>query len=553
MHPITAQCLLNRGVEDSGAAREFLRAGLSTLLRPETLPDAAAGVARIRRALGARERICVWGDYDVDGISGTALLVRFLRMLGARVTAHIPERSGTGYGFHWPTMERFIEQGVSLFISVDHGSTAVEPIRNAAERGVDTIVADHHEIAPQLPPAVAVINPKRPDSEYGFQGLCGAGVAMKLAWAVAQDLSPGSRVSDEMREFLVEALGIAVLGTVADVVPLRGENRVIVRHGLAVLERQPRPGLAALLDVSGATRPLRASDIGFRLGPRLNAAGRMGSAGLALELLLTDDPGRAREIAERLDVENTRRRAVEAEVAADARQRVLDELGPRPSGIALLGDGWHHGVIGIVAARLVEEFHAPTVLVGVANGVGRGSARSVDGFALHTALAACGDHLEAHGGHAAAAGLTVVPDRFAGFQQAFHSYVEEHLSEDARVPLLDIDAVARLEDLTPALAASLERLEPFGRANPEPMLVLEGVRVAGTPRRMGRGDDHLSFHLGRDGRAIRCVAFRKADAYEPLLADGDLFDVAFTPQRNTFRGRTDIEAHVVDLRPSAES
>ncbi|MCE9636075.1 MAG: single-stranded-DNA-specific exonuclease RecJ [Planctomycetes bacterium] len=550
---IAAQCLLNRGVSGESEAREFLRGSLATLLRPEDLPDMPAAVARIRRAIADRERICVWGDYDVDGVCGTAVMVKFLRMLGGDVIPHLPNRTGSGYGFHWPTMQQRIAQGVSLFISVDHGSAAVEAITNCQAAGVDVVVADHHEMAPTLPPAVAVINPKRSDSKYGFTGLCGTGVAMKLAWAVAQDLSPGARVSDSMREFLLDALGLAVLGTVADVVPLRGENRAIVRHGLQVLGSRPSPGLSALLDVSKARAPLRASDIGFKLGPRLNAAGRMGSAELALDLLLTDDPVRAREIALRLDAENERRRTVERGVAEEARQRVLDEIGPAPrGGIALMSENWHQGVIGIVAARLVDEFHVPVVIVGVQQGVGRGSARSVKGFELHTALAACGEHLVAHGGHAGAAGLTIEPGRFSGFRDAFARYVEERLDDDTRGGSLTVDADAHPREITAEVCASLDRLEPFGEGNPPPVLALRGVSVMGVPRRMGAQNEHVAFHAGRDGNALRCVAFRNAAKWAPLLAPGSRLDIAVTPQVNSFRGNDEAEGAVVDIRPSGD-
>jgi single-stranded-DNA-specific exonuclease len=547
---LTAQCLLNRGVEDDAAAREFLRAGLASLLRPEDLPDVAPAVARIRRAVRDGETICVWGDYDVDGICGAAVMIRFLRLVGARVVPFIPDRSGSGYGFHWPTMESLAATGVRLFVSVDHGSAAVDAVTKARAAGLDVVVADHHEMSPTLPPAVAVVNPKRPDSAYGFPHLCGTGVAMKLAWAVAQDMSPGARVADDMREFLLEALSFCVLGTVADVVPLVGENRVIVRHGLEVLAKSPRPGLAALIDVAKVRAPLRASDVGFKLGPRINAAGRMGSASLALELLLTDDRTRAREIALRLDAENERRRKVEREVAVEARDRVIAELGASPNGIALMSDRWHPGVIGIVAARLVDEFQVPVVLVGVQSGVGKGSARSVKGFALHTALAACGGHLVAHGGHAGAAGLTIEPPRFDAFRDEFLRYVGRTLDLDARTPRLRVDAETTPEAVDLRVATCMERLEPFGEGNPAPVLALRGVRVAGRPRRMGATNEHVSFFVGRNGRALRCIAFRDAARIAPLLDGGGDLDVAVTPQRSEYRGAAEAEGLVVDVRPA---
>lgn len=553
--PLVARCLVLRGVTDPAEAREFLSGGLSSLHRPEDLPDMGAAVERLRRAIGAKERICVWGDYDVDGVCGAAVMVLFLRRLGADVVPFLPDRTGSGYGFHWPTMERLITtERVTLFVSVDHGSAAVGPITEAKARGVDVIVADHHEMSPVLPPAVAVINPKRPDSKYPFPWLCGTGVAMKLAWAVAQDRSPGSRVTDEMREFLLDALGLAVLGTVADVVPLRGENRIIVRHGLKVLSARARPGVKALLDVSRATPPLRAEDVGFKLAPRINAAGRMGSAELALELMLTDDPLRAREIALKLDAENDRRRAVERAVSEEARQRVLDEFkGAPPPAIALMSESWHFGVIGISAARLVDEFQVPVVLVGIQQGIGRGSARSVKGFALHEALAACGEHLVAHGGHAGAAGLTIDPSRFAGFREAFQHYAATKLDDDARRPTLWIDAEIGPEDLTAALCAELERLEPFGEGNPAPVLALRDLQVVGKPRRMGSQNEHVAFFAGRDGVAIRCVAFRDAERWAPLLEPGSRIDVAISPKRNSFRGSDEAEGMVVDIRPAGSS
>lgn len=549
---LTGQCLVNRGVADESAAREFLRAGLGSLLRPEDLPDIAPAIARIRRAIREDEPICVWGDYDVDGVCGAAVMVRFLRLLGARVVPFIPDRGGSGYGFHWPTMERLASQGVRLFVSVDHGSAAVDAITRARDAGLDVVVADHHEMSPTLPPAVAVINPKRPDSRYAFPHLCGTGVAMKLAWAVAQDLSPGARVTDTMREFLLEALSYCVLGTVADVVPLVGENRAIVRNGLDVLASEPRPGLAALIDVSRARKPLTADDIGFRLGPRINAAGRMGSAQLALELLLTDDRARASEIARQLDLENERRRRVEREVAEDARQRVLAECGASPSGIALMSETWHPGVIGIVAARLVDEFRVPVVLVGVQGGVGKGSARSVPGFALHSALAACGGHLVAHGGHAGAAGLTIEPHRFAAFRDDFVRHVEETIDDAGAASELVVDAEIEPGAIAPAAAASLDRLGPFGAGNPAPVFALRRVRVAGKPRRMGATNEALAFFAGHDGRAMRCVSFRDAARIEAVLAAADAVDIAFTPQRNDFRGSTDVEGLIRDVRPAAE-
>lgn len=549
---LTAQCLLNRGVVEESAAREFLRAGLGGLHRPESLPDVLPAVARLRAAVASGELVCVWGDYDVDGVCGAAVMTRFLRMMGARVTPFIPDRSGSGYGFHWPTMERLAAGGVRLFVSVDHGSAAVEPITKARDAGLDVIVADHHEMAPTLPPALAVINPKRPDSRYPFAGLCGTGVAMKLAWAVAQDLSPGARVTDAMREFLLEALSYCVLGTVADVVPLTGENRVIVRHGLDVLARSPRPGLAALLDVARARAPLTAADIGFKLGPRLNAAGRMGSASLALDLLLTDDRERARQIALRLEGENERRRAVEREVAEEARARVLEELGAEPPGIALMSDRWHPGVIGIVAARLVDEFQVPVVLVGVQAGVGRGSARSAQGVALHHALAACREHLVAHGGHANAAGLTIDPSRFGAFRDDFVRYVESAREGADAVSDLRIDAETGPHDVDATAARCLERLEPFGEGNPAPVFALRGVEVLGRPRRMGANAEHLSFFAGKDGKALRCVAFRDAARLEPLLSSSRRIDVAYTPQRNAFRGADEVEGLVKDVRPSED-
>jgi single-stranded-DNA-specific exonuclease len=556
LHPLAALVLARRGVTDPEAARRFLRPDISHLHEPDLLPGAREGAARLAAAVRGRERIAVYGDYDVDGICGTALLLSLLRAAGADAVPYLPDRRTEGYGFHPDAVRRLAADGVRVICTVDHGSSAVEEIALARDLGLDVVVTDHHLPADGAsPPCTALVNPRAVPpgaAPYPFPWLCGTGVAFKLAWAVARDLSGSRRVREDLRVRLTESLALVALATVADVVPLVDENRVAVVYGLALLRRNPSPGIRALLEVARlGDREPTVEDVAFRLAPRLNAAGRLGDAGRALELLTTEDDARARALAEELEAENRSRRAIERRIVAEARALVpLDAGGRPPAGIVLAGDGWHPGVVGIVAARIAEEFHRPAVVVAMDGERGRGSARTVNGFHLQRALAACGDHLEAHGGHAAAAGLEIERSRLAPFAEAFARHAEEHFPEGDRAPVLRLDAVVPPGGLDGEVVRALERIAPWGNGNPAPLLAAGDLSLVGRPRAMGRGGDHASFHVrGPDGAVRRAVWFGGAAAADGVLAGGGPFSLAFRPSLNRFRGAEEVELMVEDARP----
>jgi single-stranded-DNA-specific exonuclease len=556
-------------VTDPEAARRFLRPDIGHLHEPERLPGVEAAATRLAAAVRGRERIAVYGDYDVDGICGTALLVSLFRGAGGDVVPYLPDRRTEGYGFSSDAVRRLAADGVKVICTVDHGSSAVEEITLARDLGVDVIVTDHHLPAEgAFPPCLALVNPKAPSpgaDPYPFPWLCGTGVAFKLGWAVARKLSSpmvggtgtgtGARVTTALRAQLTEALALVALATVADVVPLVDENRVMVVYGLALLRKNPSPGIRALIESSRiGDREPDVEDVGFRLAPRINAAGRMGSAHRALELLTTADEGRARALAGELESENRSRKEVEKRILVEARARVpLDGRGLPPAGIVLSGDDWHPGVVGIVAARIAEEFHRPSVVIAMEGDRGRGSARTVNGFHLQRALAACGAHLEAHGGHAAAAGLEIARDRLEAFTAAFTLHADAHFPEEDRRAKVTLDALVPPGDLDAGTILALERLAPYGHGNPPPLLGAADLEVVGRPRTMGKSGDHVAFHVrGRSGGggARRAVWFGGAALLGPLLEEGaGRISLAYRPSINRFRGTEEVELMVEDARP----
>ena len=558
LHPLAALLLARRGILDADAGRRFLRPDPTQMHEPDLLPGVEAAAERLSAAVGAREPIAVYGDYDVDGICGTALLLGLLRAAGGDARPYLPDRRTEGYGFHPDAVRRLAADGVKVICTVDHGSRAVEEIALARSLGVDVIVTDHHLPGDgPVPEAVAIVNPRSACAgvPYPFPELCGAGVAFKLAWATARRLSGGRRVSEPLRQYLTESLALVALATVADVVPLVDENRVAVVYGLALLRRSPSPGIRALMTAARLDdREPTVEDVAFRLAPRLNAAGRMGDAGRALELLGTTDPERALSLARELESENRARKEVERRVLADARTRVrLDGAGRPPDAVVVAGEGWHPGVVGIVAARLAGEFHRPAVVVALDGETGRGSARTVNGFHLERALAACGSHLMAHGGHAAAAGIEVHRDRIDGFAAAFAREASTHMRDNDRRRKIALDAVVPLDHLDTALLRDLERLAPHGQGNPAPLLASADLRVAGKPRPMGKTGSHVSFVV-RDasGASHRAVWFDGAARLEETLAaDGGRLCLVYRPEADRWRGGGEIQLMVQDARPGA--
>jgi single-stranded-DNA-specific exonuclease len=560
--PLVGQILLNRGVTEPGDCADFLRPSLKCLREPALLANLPAAAERIARAIRDGERIVIYGDYDVDGITATAILWHAIRVLGGSPAYYIPRRLEEGYGLNADAVREICDGGAKLIITVDCGVTAVGPAAVAAERGVDLIITDHHDWHhgqdAQLPRCHSIVHPRLPGPDgkpYPNPHLCGAGVAFKLAWGIGLAVSGADRVGDIFRAFLIDATALAALGTIADVVPLVGENRVLAAFGLNGLRRTQLQGITALIASASLTgQQLDAYHVGFLLAPRLNASGRMGHAALAVEMLTEADAQRATEIATYLEQQNRERRAIEAEILQQALVQAAELGYDRDDcrGIVLGQVGWHAGVIGIVASRIVERFHRPAVLVALGEETGQGSARSVSGFHLAQALEACHDTLEAHGGHEMAAGLRVRCDRFEDFRRAFCAHAAATLTPQQLVSELKLEAIAEVRHLTPALVSDLARLGPFGHGNRKPVLCCRDVTIAAPPRRVGAGGDHLSL-LVRQGRdTVRCIAFNAGDWCEKLPV-GAAVHLAAEPTINSFNGRDSVELEIKDLQPAGSA
>lgn len=548
---VVAQLLLNRGVTDPAAAKLFLQSPMSGLHSPTLLPGIEAAVDRLTLAIRAGERVCIYGDYDVDGTTGTAILYALLGKLAANVTFHIPIRLEDGYGLSCEALRKLAGEGVKVVVTVDCGITAVAEAELARELGVDLIVTDHHEMRDTLPEAI-LVHPRLPGSAYPFGGISGSCVAFKLAWAVAQRANGGARVSEELREFLLDAMGLAALGLVADVVPLRDENRVFTRHGLKRLVARPSIGLRALFDEAKLTDKLSSEDVSFKLGPRINAAGRLGCARLVVELLTTTNPRRANEIAAFLEGQNGQRQTYERKATAQAKE-MIEQNGWADSPALVLGyaaSEWHQGVVGIVAGRLAEQFGKPTLVVALKENdePSTGSGRSVAGFELHKAVAACADLLEGHGGHAAAVGVRVKPSNLDALRERFGEYVLRTFPNGPPPPQLLLDAEVPLASLSFRLLADIERLEPYGQDNPRPRFLATDVQIEGTPRRIGQGERHLSFRVRQGGTAMRAVAWGMGERLDELMADGGRCCLAFTPKINEWNGNRSVEIEVIDFQ-----
>ena len=535
--PSLLACVLSaRGVTEPEQAWKLLTPGEEPLLDPMLLKDMDRAVLRVTRALKRGETIAVYGDYDVDGITATCLLTDCLTRLGGRVRSYIPDRLEEGYGLNQEAVLHLAQQGVTLIITVDCGITAAREVEFARELGIDVVITDHHECKQAIPEAAAVVDPHRPDCPYPFKGLAGVGVALKLAMAAAGP----DRAGLVFREYA----DLAAVGTVADVMPMTGENRTIVQTGLAALAHPRRVGLAQLMDEAGlGDKPVTSVSIGYTLAPRINAAGRMGQADLAAELLLTRDPGRAAALAQELCALNRERQTIECEIFQECVQRL--ERRPQ-SGVILLADKhWHQGVVGIVASRLTEKYSCPAFMVCLDQGMGKGSCRSWGGVNLFHLLTQCQDLLEGFGGHAMAAGFTVREENIPALERRLRQLVLEEQAGEELPSLLEIDAAVLPQELTVEAVEALDALEPCGAGNPRPVLVLTGAHVISAAQ-VGRGR-HLKLRL--EGRGVPLDAiFFSVDGSELGLTPGCRVDVAFYPQINDFRGVRSVQLQVVDLR-----
>ncbi|NLF33245.1 MAG: single-stranded-DNA-specific exonuclease RecJ, partial [Planctomycetes bacterium] len=509
---LVAQLLLNRGIANDSAARTYLQPKLTDMHDPEQLGGVAQAADRVARAVRAGEPITLYGDYDVDGMTGTAILYRGLRLLGAKVDYYIPHRVDEGYGLNAGAIDTLADRGTSLIITIDCGITAVDCAQQAARRGLSMIITDHHSPAPALPTVEAIVHPTI-DPSYPNGHLCGAGVALKLMWQVFRAHQGTRRVNEELKSFLLDATCMAALGTIADVVPLVGENRAIAMFGLRGLPTTRHPGLRSLIAAAGLTgQRVGAYDVGFMLAPRLNAAGRMGHAQDAADLLIRpEELENCAVAAAELTKLNTLRQTTERQIFAEAAERVV-QLGmdrdDRPV-IVLAAEGWHAGVIGIVAARLVQRFARPAVLIALdgRTGRGHGSARSIEGYHLAKALDACREHLAGCGGHAMAAGLQIQADHVEAFTEALTAHAAAAITPEMLQPSLRIDAEVTLGELSLPVAQQIEGMAPFGAGNPPVVLALRDAVLHAAPKRMGKRGDTLGLLLS-DGRTrLRCVGF----------------------------------------------
>jgi len=541
---VTARLLCIRGMGDAELAQRFLAPSLADLHDPFALAGMSAAVERILGAIERQDRIAIHGDYDVDGVTSTVILRRALELLGADVTHFIPERLRDGYGLQPAALDRLHADGVGLVISVDCGIRGVEAAQRARELGIDLIITDHHEPDTTLPAALAVINPKRHDCTYPDKNLAGVGVALKLVQALCARTGHSS--------WLPAFVKVAAIGTLADVVPLTGENRIIAKLGLAMLSKGPhKVGLRSLLDVCGLTgKEIDGYHIGFVLAPRVNAAGRMSSPDIAARLLLAADEGmavEARALAEQLNTENLRRQQEEAEIVSQAKKIVETdiEIGSRTV-IVVAGEGWHRGVIGIVASKLVDAFHRPAIVLSIDGGVAHGSCRSIPSFNMLGALESCGHLMIKFGGHKQAAGLTIEAARIRELRAHVNDFADGCLGPDDLRPRLWIDGALAFGGINEQITAELTTLAPFGAGNPRPIFRASRVEIVDGPRRLK--DRHLKMAFKQDGRVMRGIAWRASERESFVTEHKGGIDLAFSLEEDTWNGERYLQLNIADFR-----
>ena len=544
VHPIIARLLCLRGLADADRASRFLNPSLEHLHDPFELADMERAVLRIEQALAKHERIAIHGDYDVDGITSTVILRRALELLGGDVVHFIPERLRDGYGLQCAAIDRLHAERVSLIVSVDCGIRSTEAALRARELGVDLIITDHHEPEGTLPPALAVINPKRHDCTYPDKNLAGVGVALKLVQALCERAGKG--------KWLPAFVKIAAIGTLADVVPLVGENRVIARLGLASLSKGPHTiGLRALLDASGLSgKTIDSYQVAFMLAPRVNAAGRMSTPDIATRLLLATGEAmgdEARGLAQQLNDENLRRQQEEADLVLQARKAIETDPAVGAHNVLVVGgEGWHRGVIGIAASKLVDAFHKPAIVLSIDGELAHGSCRSIPDFDMLAALEHCSDVFLKFGGHKQAAGLTMEAARVPEFRARVNAYADDVLEPDQLRPRLRIDGPLSLRSITHDLMRDLDAMGPFGMANPRPVFHASGVEIVDGPRTLK--ERHLKMTFSQDGRRFRAIAWRAAARADFLTRNRAGVNLAFSLEKNEFQGETYLELNVCDVK-----
>jgi single-stranded-DNA-specific exonuclease len=540
---VTARILLLRGITTAAQGRDFLQPKLSLLPDPDLLPDMSVACQRLEQALLLGEKIAVHGDYDVDGITGCTLLVEWLRAFGGKVEYHIPLRLRDGYGLSGDAIRQAKEHGCSLVVSVDCGVSAWAEAKLASELGLDLIITDHHQPPDTLPDCLALINPHLPTNSFPWKELSGVGVAFFLLLGLRRHLRLNGYFETAPEPDLRQGLDLVALGTIADIVPLGGVNRVLVQSGLRLLNTDQRPGISALKKVADV-KNVTSGTVGFRLAPRLNAAGRLEDAALGVKLLLGDISEDVEPLAKLLDGFNRDRQKIEQQTLAEAISMVESDCQADRRAIVLASKNWHSGVIGIVASRLVERYHRPTILIALEDGQGKGSARSISGFHLYQALKESSRFLSGYGGHAMAAGLSLDEDNLDTFIADFENAASSMLSEDDLVPASYYDCEISLSTLTPSLLKELETLNPFGAGNPQPVFVARNCRVFSL---RVLGEKHLKFNVEQDGCQIECIAFGFSERSDQL---GETVDLMFRPGINEWRGKKTLQLQIVDFNPA---
>ena len=547
MSPTLASLLIRRGITTESAAKRFFRPQLADLINPFLMKDMDAAVDRLNDAMGHKERILVYGDYDVDGCTAVALVYKFLRQFYSNIDYYIPDRYDEGYGVSKKGIDYAAETGVKLIIILDCGIKAIEEITYAKQRGIDFIICDHHVPDETMPPAVAILNPKRPDGSYPFKSLCGCGVGFKFMQAFAKNNNiPFSR--------LVPLLDFCAVSIAADLVPVIDENRILAFHGLKQLNQNPSLGLKAIIDICGLNgRELSMSDIIFKIGPRINASGRMENGKKSVDLLVEREYSLALNQAKHIDEYNEQRKDVDRQMTEEANQIVARlESQKHQSSIVLYDEHWKKGVIGIVASRLTEIYFRPTVVLTRDENLATGSARSVAGFDVYAAIKSCRDLLLNFGGHTYAAGLTMKWSDVKEFRKRFQAYVEEHIEPEQREAILDIDAVIDFKDITKKLHSDLKRFAPFGPANPKPIFCTLDVYDFGTSKVVGREQEHIKLELvdSKSNNVMNGIAFGQS-ASARYIKSKRSFDIAYTIEDNVFK-RGAVQLQIEDIRPTEE-
>lgn len=564
--PVVARVLINRGISEMEAAKRFLSVSSKDLLDPFLLKDMDRCVERVCYALKMGEKILIYGDYDVDGITATSLYILFFRDLGKDVLHYLPYRLSDGYGMNMPSIMKIKDMGVTLIITADLGTTSHKEVSAANSLGIDVIVTDHHEAPINLPGAYGIINPNRRDSTYSFKGLSGVGVAFKFIEAIYKKIEAEAKVKNflNLDLNLSKYLDLVALGTIADVSPMLDENRFFVREGLKTLSSGERVGIKALKEVAGIDGEVGVGTVGFQLAPRINAGGRLAGGEAGVALLTTELMKEAIDSARYLDMKNRERQKIEEGILNDVLIRIKNEINlNKVRAIVLASSKWHQGVIGIVASRIAERFYLPTILISLReDGMGRGSARSIPSLHIYDALGRCSDCLEGFGGHKFAAGLTIRHDRVDAFSRRLEEVISESLDESDFLPAIRLDAEVQLDEITFGLMKDIEKLSPFGSANPEPILAAMNVEPI-SPRLVG--NNHLKLTIKSGPYHFDAIGFDMGSFYPRILSPLDVkrktlgvspltsnVDIAFTPRLDIWRGEERIQMRIRDIRLASD-